>query len=204
MEPSGGGSHYSWADEMWKEPHCTPIFTPPQEAGLQTHPTSLYGKHSTHSSKEVFFQILKFLFVTCYASVSMEDSPRAVRWHGERRDQLCTAVGTIDPRCVFQWGVTFLRIYKPNRHVFGEHIRSSEISVDMISQCKWKARNNRFENNIQNYQASLVSQMVKNLSAMQETQVQYLGGEDPLEKEMATHSSILAWRIPWTEEPGRL
>ena len=50
--------------------------------------------------------------------------------------------------------------------------------------------------------ASLVAQMVKNLPAMQETQVQSLGQEDPLEKEMATHSSILAWRIPWTEEPG--
>ena len=46
--------------------------------------------------------------------------------------------------------------------------------------------------------------MVKNVSAMQETWVQFLGWEDPLEKEMATHSSILAWRIPWTEEPGRL
>ena len=46
--------------------------------------------------------------------------------------------------------------------------------------------------------------MVKNLSAMQETQVQSLGQEDPLEKGMDTHSSILAWRIPWTEEPGRL
>ena len=44
----------------------------------------------------------------------------------------------------------------------------------------------------------------KNPPAMQETQVQPLDGEDPLEKEMATHSSILAWRIPWTEEPGRL
>ena len=44
--------------------------------------------------------------------------------------------------------------------------------------------------------------MVKNLPAMQETQVQLLGWEDPLEKEMATHSSILAWRIPWTKEPG--
>ena len=44
--------------------------------------------------------------------------------------------------------------------------------------------------------------MVKNVPAMQETQVQSLGGEDPLEKEMATHSSILALRIPWTEEPG--
>ena len=46
--------------------------------------------------------------------------------------------------------------------------------------------------------------MVKNLPAMQETRVQFLGGEDPLEKEMATHSSILAWRIPWTKEPGGL
>ena len=46
--------------------------------------------------------------------------------------------------------------------------------------------------------------MVKNLPAMQETQVQSLDLEDPLEKGIATHSSILAWRIPWTEEPGRL
>ena len=52
--------------------------------------------------------------------------------------------------------------------------------------------------------ASLVAQMLKNLPAMQETQVQSLGLEDPLEKGMATHSSILVWRIPWTEEPGRL
>ena len=51
---------------------------------------------------------------------------------------------------------------------------------------------------------SLVAQTVKNLPAMQETQVQCLGQEDPLEKDMATHSSILAWRIPWTKEPGRL
>ena len=49
-----------------------------------------------------------------------------------------------------------------------------------------------------------VTQMIRNLPAMQETRVQSLGREDPLEKGMATHSSILAWRIPWTEEPGRL
>ena len=49
----------------------------------------------------------------------------------------------------------------------------------------------------------LVAQMVKNVPAIQETQVRSLGQEDPLEKGMATHSSILAWRIPWTEEPGR-
>ena len=52
--------------------------------------------------------------------------------------------------------------------------------------------------------ASLVAQMVKRLSAMQETQVQSLGWEDPLEKEMAAHSNILAWRTPQTEEPGVL
>ena len=49
-----------------------------------------------------------------------------------------------------------------------------------------------------------IAQMVKNLPAMQETQVQLLGQEDPVEKEMATHSSILAWEIPWAEEPGGL
>ena len=52
--------------------------------------------------------------------------------------------------------------------------------------------------------ASLVAQRLKRLPAMRETRVQSLGQEDPLEKEMATHSSILAWRIPWMEEPGRL
>ena len=52
--------------------------------------------------------------------------------------------------------------------------------------------------------ASLVAQRLKLLPPMWETQVRSLGWEDPLEKEMATHSSILAWRIPWTEEPGGL
>ena len=51
---------------------------------------------------------------------------------------------------------------------------------------------------------SLVAQMAKHLPAMQGTLIRSLGREDPLEKEMAAHSSILAWKIPWTEEPGRL
>ena len=51
---------------------------------------------------------------------------------------------------------------------------------------------------------SLVAQRLKSLPAIQETRVRSLGQEDPLEKEMATHSSILAWEIPWTEEPGGL
>ena len=57
---------------------------------------------------------------------------------------------------------------------------------------------------IENVRASLIAQLEKNLPAMWETWVRSLGWEDPLEKEMATSSSILAWRIPWTEEPGRL
>ena len=54
------------------------------------------------------------------------------------------------------------------------------------------------------FRISLVAQMVKHLPTIQETQVQTLGGGDLLEKGMATHSSIFAWKIPWTEEPGRL
>ena len=52
--------------------------------------------------------------------------------------------------------------------------------------------------------ASLIAQLVNHLPAMQETWVQFLGWEDPLEKEMAIHSSTLAWKIPWMEEPDRL
>ena len=57
---------------------------------------------------------------------------------------------------------------------------------------------------IRKHRASLIAQSVQNLPAIQETGVRFLGWEDPLEKEMAPHSSILAWKIPWTEEPGRL
>ena len=56
----------------------------------------------------------------------------------------------------------------------------------------------------QTHRASLVAQRLKRLPAMQETWVRALGREDPLEKEMAIHSSILAWEIPWTEDPGGL
>ena len=62
----------------------------------------------------------------------------------------------------------------------------------------------RREGLYETYGASLVAQMVKSLPAVWETRVRSLGKEDPLDKEMATHSSILAWKIPWMEEPGRL
>ena len=74
---------------------------------------------------------------------------------------------------------------------------------------KNKTHNLKFENyvlfsRLTEDWASLVAQMVKNPLAMQEAQAQSLGQENPLEKGMATHSSILAWRIPWAEEPGGL
>ena len=69
-------------------------------------------------------------------------------------------------------------------------LSSSSVSSDLdFLSCQW---------------ASLVAQLVKNLPAMQKTWVRFLDQEDSLEKEMTTHSSILAWRIPWTEDPGRL
>ena len=54
------------------------------------------------------------------------------------------------------------------------------------------------------HESSLIAQSVRNLPTMQVTWVQFLGREDPMEKEMATHSSTLAWKIPWTEEPSGL
>ena len=67
----------------------------------------------------------------------------------------------------------------------------------------WNLPYNLFEDRSYT-RVSLVAQSVNNLPAVQETLVRFLGREDPLEKEMTIHSSILAWKIPWTEEPGGL
>ena len=89
-----------------------------------------------------------------------------------------------------------------------EELQSKEIKQalkpdsDMILILEMSIR--EFETTLSNILASLVAQMVKHLPAIWETQVRSLGWEDLLEKRMATHSSILAWRIPWTEEPGGL
>ena len=90
--------------------------------------------------------------------------------------RVCVCVYTwLGPMCASEHMCTCsVHTYTSDRHIF----------------CSWEA--------------SLVAEMVKNLPPMQETGVQSLGWEEPLEKEMAIHSSILAWRIPWTEEPGRL
>ena len=66
------------------------------------------------------------------------------------------------------------------------------------------AKKNLFKLLYLNSGASLVGQLVKNLPTVQDTQVRFPGWEDPLEKEITTHSSIIAWRIPWKEELGRL
>ena len=66
------------------------------------------------------------------------------------------------------------------------------------------SRHMRFMESSMKSVAFLIAQLVKNLPAKKERWVQFLGQEDPLEKEKATHSSTLAWRIPWTEEPGGL
>ena len=98
--------------------------------------------------------------------------------------------------------------------------RGAEREASLLKSCKLRIQNfyilmvtkgkregNRSIRNLRltyTHWASLVAQMVKNLPAMQETRIRSLGWEDPLEKGMATHFSILAWRIPWTEEPGAL
>ena len=78
----------------------------------------------------------------------------------------------------------------------------------MINSCIWNivviVSGVQQSSSVKNKGAALAAQKVKNPPAMQETWVWSLGQEDPLEKGMATHSSILAWEIPWTEQPGRL
>ena len=83
--------------------------------------------------------------------------------------------------------------------------QSSQFPQFLLSwlPCAWTTCSWVFAFSIQ-AETSLVGQMVKRLSTMWETRVQSLGWEDPLEKEMAIHSSTIAWKIPWTEEPGRL
>ena len=82
--------------------------------------------------------------------------------------------------------------------LFGENLTSSTSMVTMQYFVRLLLMGVKFA------WACLVAQRLKHLPAMWETQVRSLGQEDPLEKEMAAHSSMLAWRIPWTEEPGRL
>ena len=76
------------------------------------------------------------------------------------------------------------------------------VFISLVSVQSWSRVTGSYRKVIVN--VSQVAQTVKNVPAMQDTQVRSLGQEDPLEEEMATHSSILAWKIPWTEETGRV
>ena len=99
-----------------------------------------------------------------------------------------------------------MKIYYPTKHA---HFYLGKYPQRLYSK-SYPSLNHNMENSSSPFHlsyllgASLVAQTVNNLPAMQETQVQSLGWEDPLEKGMATYCSILAWRIPWTEEPGRV
>ena len=81
---------------------------------------------------------------------------------------------------------------------------SAQVPPALASQRQGFQCREREKHTPKGYRASLVAQMVKSLPAMRETWVGSLDQEDPLEKDMATYSSILAWEIPWTEEPGGL
>ena len=97
-----------------------------------------------------------------------------------------------------------LKDYGSHRGLFswGKSLRVQNVSLE---QTKDRPRRPPpLKGDLKKLGVSLVAQTVKNLLAMRETPIQSLGQEDPLEEEMATHSSILTWRIPWTKEPGRL
>ena len=78
-----------------------------------------------------------------------------------------------------------------------------QVTVHGVTK-RWTRLSNKQTSHMYGLFINMVAQTIKNLPAMQETQVRFLDGEDSLGKEMATHTIILAWKIPWMEEPGRL
>ena len=105
--------------------------------------------------------------------------------------------------CLFKFVFLFFFRYVPKNGITGSLIA---LIILTLLLCKENCTYGRIHSFIQwlLIGASLVAQRVKRLPAMRETWVWSLGQEDPLEKEVATHSSTLAWKIPWTEKPGRL
>ena len=106
---------------------------------------------------------------------------RSLMWEDPPEEELATHSGILDSR--ISW---------TGRPGVLQFIESQRVGHDWVTELNWTE-----------LRASVVAQMVKNLPAMWETKVQLLSWEDILEKGMATHSSVLTWRIPWTEEPGR-
>ena len=128
------------------------------------------------------------------------------------RDQIANTFWIIEKAREFQKNIYFCFIdYTTNAFDCMDHNRLWKILQEMGIPATWPAsweigmqvKKQQLELDREQW-TSLVAQMVKRLPTMWDTRVQSLGREDPLEKEMATHSSTLVWKIPWTEEPGRL
>ena len=105
---------------------------------------------------------------------------------------------TLSPHAFISHGCNN-KIYHCHHHHHHPRTEMVRVWIQVVA-----AKQDKFERCYDRIRASLIAHLIKNLSAMQETWVRLPGWEDPLEKEMATHSSILAWRISRTEEPGRL
>ena len=152
-----------------------------------------HGEHQTLSSPP-FFKIL-----LCTVSVTLSWPYLSVgTWNHRKQSCWCDKGGIhlCEIPCIFLEGEkkwkTYIKVTRVSQATQNLKKYINSISVKNTSTC------------IQEYWASLVAHTVKNLPAIQETRVQLLGQEDPLEKGVATHSSILAWKIPQTEEPGGL
>ena len=102
------------------------------------------------------------------------------------------------------WGAKELDMTEQLHFHFSQSWKGMEPGVTLRSVWSKPCVSGQRQDTSQTQIASLVAWTVKRLPTMRETRVQSLGWEDPLEKEMATHSSIHAWKIPWTEEPGEL
>ena len=131
-------------------------------------------------------QFISYIVISCLKSISCFCYWLVIYWHGTSRHSFIRRDFNF---CLKNW--------KNNEKIIQDveelnRQSSNRLWLTFIEQLTKKGG------------ASLVTQMVKNLTAMQKTWVWSLGWEEPLEKGMATHSSILAWRILWTEEPGRL
>ena len=138
---------------------------------------------------------------------------KSLRWTLMQYDRDSIKRGNLDTRIDIHRGKMVWRNKQKDGHVKTGHCSNAFTrqglakivgkSLEAIKRQEWILLQ-RFQGEHSPTETSLVAQMVKHLPIMRETRVQSLGQEDPLEKEKATHSSTLAWKIPWIEEHGRL
>ena len=131
------------------------------------------------------------------SSEGLESPLRRIFW--ESKGPCCTSLVTKQQR--LRWKISLMD-WDPLWQIPLKASLAGRTDASLCVTCFWSPGYGFFDSSL--FRASLVAQLVKNLPAMQDTWVQSLGWEDLLEKGMATHSSILAWRIPWSEKPGGL